>query len=101
VFNRIAQDVIVSVQLACDFAIPTAPDGRQVETDKIAVTYSSGGSLVSNYGQVLDPADCQADAFYIQNGRVFLCPDACTAVSADTQASVDVLFTCESTIILK
>jgi hypothetical protein len=29
-----------------------------------------------------------------------LCPDACTAVKADGGAKVDVLFTCDSTIIV-
>lgn len=100
VFNRIAEDVIVRAQLACDFAIPATPDGRTLERDKIAVSYSSGDTLVADFGQVLDPAACLPNAFYIEGDRVVLCPEACEAVSMDVQASVDVLFTCESTIII-
>jgi hypothetical protein len=46
-------------------------------------------------------ADCQSNAFYIQDSRIFLCPDTCNTVQADEMASVDVLFTCQSTIIVK
>jgi hypothetical protein len=99
VFNRIAQDVIVRTELACDFAIPDAPPGRELELDKIAVSYSSGGTLVAEYLQVANASECRPDAFYIENSRVVLCPELCQTISQDPQGSVDVLFTCESTII--
>ncbi len=101
VFNEIANDVVVKAELACDFAIPLAPDGREIERDKVAVSYSSAGAVVSDYGQAATSADCQADAFYIENDRVYLCPEACDTIKLDPMASVDVLFTCESTIIVK
>ncbi len=101
VFNEIANDVVVKAELACDFAIPVAPDGREIERDKVAVSYSSAGAVVSDFGQAATSADCQANAFYIENDRVWLCPETCDAIKADPMASVDVLFTCESTIIVK
>lgn len=101
VFNRIAEDVVVRSQIVCDFAIPPAPDGRALERDKIAVSYSRAGAPVADFGQAARPEDCQANAFYIQNDRVVLCPAACATVSMDPEASVDVLFTCESTLIVR
>jgi hypothetical protein len=100
VFNRIAEDVIVNTQLACDFAIPAPPSGRELELDKVAVSYSSDNTLVADFGQAATAAECQANAFYIENNRVVLCPEACDTISQDARASVDVLFTCESTIII-
>ena len=99
VFNRIAKDVITNTKLTCDFAIPAPPAGKQLELDKIAVSYSSGGMVVNDFGQVGSASECRPDAFYIENNRVFLCPEVCQTISADPQGSVAVLFTCNSTII--
>ena len=102
VFSEIASDVVTKSRLACDFDIPTPSDGQTIDLSKVAVAYTQGGATAaSKFGQVLTSADCQADAFYIENNHIYLCPDTCTAVKADGAAKVDVLFTCESTIILK
>ncbi len=99
VFNRIAKDVIVSSKLECDFTIPAPPPGKELEPDKIAVSYSSGGMVKDSLGQVTDAAQCRPNAFYIENNRVVLCPEVCQTISKDPQGSVDVLFTCNSTIL--
>jgi hypothetical protein len=102
VFSTIAQDVVTHSQQTCDFEIPTSSGGQTLDVTKVAVAYTKGGdSVASKFGQVLTSADCQADAFYIENKHIYLCPDTCRAVEADGGAKVDVLFTCESTIIVK
>ena len=102
VFSRIASDVVSGSQLSCDFEIPTPADGQTLDLSKVAVAYTPGGATVaSKFGQARTSADCQAEAFYIAASHIYLCPDACTAVKADGGAKVDVLFTCESTIIVK
>ena len=103
VFRRIAEDVVTRTQVACDFAIPPPPPEKDLELDKVAVNYTSGnGSSDQEFLQALTPADCGPDAFYIENSsRIVLCPEACTFVQADDMARVDVLFTCESTIIVR
>ncbi len=100
VFRRIAEDVTAKSSVSCDFAVPTPPVGTTLELDKVAVNHvKADGSAKIKFGQAAMPADCQADAFYIENNRVWLCPAACDAVKADTGAGVEVLFTCESQII--
>jgi len=102
VFRTIATDVVSRSQLTCDFDIPTLPDGQTLDPTKVAVTYTaSGATSALRFGQVLTSAACQADAFYIEDAHIYLCPDTCSAVKADSAAKVDVLFTCESTIIVK
>ena len=102
VFQRIAEDVITRTRVACDFAIPAPPPGKTLDLDKVAVNYTKGdGSGSVQYGQALSAADCQSDAFYIENERIHLCADTCALVQADTMAAVDVVFACESTIIVK
>jgi hypothetical protein len=67
----------------------------------VAVTHNTSmGS--TQFGQVLDPNDCLDGAFYFASNRVWLCPETCNTVRANTDinSSVDVNFTCESTVIV-
>jgi hypothetical protein len=101
VFHRIAEDVVTKAQVACDFALPEAPPMQTLELDKIAVSYGTAQGTPAQLKQAKTSADCQADAFYIENSRVYLCSEACDAVKATVGAAVQVLFTCESQIIVK
>jgi hypothetical protein len=101
VFHRIAEDVVTRAQVACDFALPEAPANQTLELDKIAVSYATDQAMPAQLKQAKTSADCQADAFYIENSRVYLCDQACDAVKATLGAAVQVLFTCESQIIVK
>ena len=102
VFSTIANDVVVKSQLACDFDIPKPSDGQELDLSKVAVSYTKGGaSAPTQFGQAATSAACEANAFYIENNHIFLCPDTCATVKADGAAKVDVLFTCQSTIIVK
>src|SRR5262252_7847413 len=102
VFRTIANDVITQSKLGCDFAIPPAPAGSTLDLDKVAVKYTkSNGTDTISFGQSRTQADCQSNAFYIQNDRIYLCNDTCNTVQADLGASIEVLFTCTSTIIVR
>src|SRR6478735_7964256 len=100
VFAKIAQDVVTHSQHTCDFDIPLSTGGLTIDVTKVAVAYTREGDT-SQFGQVLSSDDCQADAFYIANNHIYLCPDTCRAVETDGDGKVDVLFTCESTFIVK
>ncbi len=101
VFHRIAEDVVTKAQVACDFALPEAPPMQTLALDNIAVSYGVAQGPATQLKQAKTSADCQADAFYIQDSRVYLCDQACEAVKATVGANVQVLFTCESQIIVK
>jgi hypothetical protein len=102
VFSTIAKDVVTHSQLSCDFAIPAPSAGQTLDLTKVAIAYAAGGSATpSQFGQALTSAACQPDAFYIENNHIYLCPDTCNVVKSDSGAKVTVLFTCESTIIVK
>ncbi len=103
VFQAIAADVIVKAEIACDFPIPPPPEGEELDLTRVAVSKKLlDGSALPPYGQAATAAECQADAFYIDQAqnRIFLCPETCAALEADPAGGVDVLFTCESTIIV-
>ncbi|MBI3181271.1 MAG: hypothetical protein HYZ28_03920 [Myxococcales bacterium] len=95
VFQTVAQGVVKGAQVACDFAIPPPPAGYSL-SNRIYVEYSpSGGGAPQLFNQVASLQACASASFYVEAGRVILCPDACTAVKADLAAKVNVFFTCE------
>jgi hypothetical protein len=101
VFQRIAQDVVLTRNVACDFAIPPPPPGLELNLDNIAISYASGtAGTTEQLGQAPSADDCQDDAFYIAGGRLNLCPGSCASIRSDPLAAVSVLFTCESQIIV-
>jgi hypothetical protein len=101
VFQRIAEDVVISRGVACDFAIPPPPRGLELKLDNVAIAYASGtGGAPVQLGQAPSSSACQGDAFYIIGDRLNLCPEACALVRSDPRAAVNVLFTCESQIIV-
>jgi hypothetical protein len=101
VFQRIAEDVVLTSALACDFDIPEPPSGFELDLNKVAISYLPGsGAAALQFGQAPSYEACQPEAFYIANGRLNLCPATCTAIRSDPLASVSVLFTCEDQIII-
>jgi hypothetical protein len=100
VFRRIASDVVQGSRNACDFAVPAPPPGRALDLDTIAVSYSPGsGGAPRVLGRVLGADACGADAFFVDDAGVHLCSEACDVVSIDASAAVDVLFTCQNTLL--
>jgi hypothetical protein len=102
VFRTIADAVVSTTRLACSFAVPNPPAGTTLDFEKVAVSYAPGdGGPAQIFGQVTDAAACQPDTFLAGPGGITLCPGACDAVRADPGAAVDVLFTCESTVVVR
>jgi hypothetical protein len=98
VFQAVAQGVVASAQVACDFAVPSPPAGFTL-ANRIYVTYTpSNGGPATEFLQIPNSSTCAANSFYVQNGRVIFCPQACQSVRMDTMAQVSVRFTCEAMI---
>lgn len=100
VFQRIAEDVVLTRGVACDFPIPEPPRGLELDLNNIAISYSGSGSNAVQFGQAPSVGDCQADAFYVEGSRLTLCPTTCSRINSDPLAAVTVLFTCESQLIV-
>lgn len=96
VFQQIAQGVVEATPVACAFAIPEPPPGETIDPDTIEIDYLPGGlGPAETFHQVVGPADCAADAFYIDGTTVTLCPEACALVQGDQQARLDVRYGCD------
>jgi hypothetical protein len=103
VFREIAGRVIDQSDIACDFPVPAPPPGRELDLDQVAVSieHEGTGAAATLLGQARLDSDCQSDAFYIQGDAIQLCPEVCSAVRGEAGARVDVLFGCESNIIVR
>lgn len=101
VFREIAGDVVFQSEIACDFPVPEAPAGRELDLDRVSVAVTTPEGVARTLGQARFAAECQSDAFFIEEGRIQLCGEACSAARAEPGARVDVLFGCESTIIVR
>jgi hypothetical protein len=95
VFQAIAQGVISGAKVSCDFKVPDPPPGKTIDLATVEVVYTpSGMGTQTKFAQVPDQASCTTGSFYIENGTIRLCPDACSLVQKDDMAKIDVLFGC-------
>ena len=103
VFREIAGRVIAQSEVACDFPVPEAPPGLEIDLDRVSVSidHDVSGAPATALGQARVSDDCSGDAFFIRDSRIQLCPEVCAAVRAEEGARVGVLFGCESTIIVR
>jgi hypothetical protein len=103
VFREIAGRVVDQSDIACAFPVPVPPAGRELDLDQVAVSIAHEGATAETtlLGQARLASDCQSDAFYIQDDTIQLCPEVCSAVRGEEGARVDVLFGCESNIIVR
>ena len=103
VFREIAGRVVAQSDVACEFPVPAPPQGRTLDLDRVSISieHEFTGAPPTVLGQARLASDCQADAFFIDGGSIQLCPEACAAVRGEEGARVDVLFGCESSIIVR
>jgi hypothetical protein len=96
VFRVLAQNVVESIKAECTFEIPPAPVDQQIDRTSISMRYQSsvGQGGATMFEQVPGDDACNDHAFYILDGRLELCADACAVVQGDPGAEVEVLYDC-------
>jgi len=90
---------IQQAAVSCQFQLPT-PEAGLLDPSKVSVEYVPGnGGATQKFTQVDNAAACVAGGFYYDNNTsptvLFLCPASCSAVQADPNAKVQVLFGCQ------
>jgi hypothetical protein len=83
------------------------PNGEIFDASKVNVAYTTGGST-QNMGAVPSEADCanvQSAAWYYDDPtnptKVKVCSNTCTAIQSLTDVRVDVVFGCQTEILIK
>jgi len=96
IFEGIAQNVVAGAKIACDFVVPAAPEGKILDEESVVVTVTPAGQMQPvMYDQVPGLEMCAPMAFYVDAGKVILCPEACAALQNDKDVEIEVEFTCE------
>jgi hypothetical protein len=96
VFQAIAEGVVADAQIACDFEIPDPPPDKTLDEDSIVVLFTPAGQMNPIIlMQVPSPDQCDPMSFYVENGKVFLCPEACDLAQDDPDPKLEVEFKCE------
>jgi hypothetical protein len=85
--------------LDCDFEMPNASNGMQVDPSKVNVKYTPAGGTQMTLGRVPDEAGCgTAPGWYYDNEmnptRIMLCPASCNSASVEVDATLEVLLGC-------
>jgi hypothetical protein len=85
--------------LDCDFDMPKATDGKQVDPTKINVNYTPAGGTRMTLGRVPNASGCgTAPGWYYDNdltpSRILLCPASCNTASVEVDATLEVQLGC-------
>jgi hypothetical protein len=108
VFDSLATAIVKdAIPVACEYTIPQAPDNKPFDKTKLNVSYTAGGGAKEDFFAVGSQAECSAQTgswFYDNNDnptRVVICPQACTRVQADDHATMQLIFNCQTKILIK
>lgn len=106
IFDAMAEGVIVSSQLACEYFIPAPPEGEVLDPSLVNVTYlpGGGGEPVQLYNVPGGQADCGPEGGWYYDDpvaptRILVCPNTCTMLEADAQGEVKVTFGCATVVV--
>ena len=101
VFDQIAQSVQATTPLACEWDIPEPPEGESFDPTKVNVELTIDGMLKQVY-YVEGVDQCNGgDGWYyypdsLNPQTIRICPATCAQVQGATDASVDILFGCDT-----
>jgi hypothetical protein len=99
-----ALNAIRGMALACDFPVPSSTtSGMAIDPGLINVNFTSTAGGEVELGMVASAADCGTQqAWYYDDPmmptRIILCPESCTTVTGDLNASIAILAGCKPRI---
>ncbi|NVB37300.1 VWA domain-containing protein [Pseudenhygromyxa sp. WMMC2535] len=102
VFQALSEEVIGGSLLPCEFEIPAPPEGENFDPDKVNVEFDDGQGNVVTLTRVESAEECaQVDAGWYYDDpeaptTIIMCEQTCTTFQGLEQASVEILFGCET-----
>ncbi len=104
-FSSLTAAIAVPVVIPCEYAIPDAPPGTDLDFMRVNVRHTpgSGAPEIFPYVGTPDGADCTSGGWYYDDimspTRIILCPNTCSAIAGDASGRVDVELGCQTFII--
>jgi Mg-chelatase subunit ChlD len=88
-------EIRTAVAVECTYSVPTPPAGQTLDPNKVNVNYTSGSDEKAiGYNGA---ASCSEGWQYTDNmTKIVLCGSTCEEVKADPDASIQVLFGCQT-----
>jgi hypothetical protein len=101
VFEKLATEVAESVQLACEWEIPPPPDDETFDSNKTNVELMLDSTMELLPRLPTGMTDCADLAAWRYDDeasptKVLACPAACTRIQSATNASVKIVFGCDT-----
>ena len=106
VFDELAESVIASAELSCEWEIPPPPDGETIDPERVNINFLDGDGNKVLIGNILSAAQCDQveNAWYYDNPenptKVFVCPDTCDWIQSYSKAQIVLQFGCETETIV-
>ncbi len=101
VFDRLAEQIVTSSsqEIACEWAIPTPPEGQSLSIDLVHVERSSDLDGTALLDRVDSEAECTDAAWHFDDPfnptRILACPDTCAAIQDQRGGRITVSFGCQ------
>ena len=99
-FKTAIEQIRGGVAISCNLAIPTPPDNRRFDKEKVRVNYASGSGTPTSL--TYDPSCAGMNGWRYDDPanptQIVLCAGACSTVQADPNASLSIDFECERVI---
>jgi hypothetical protein len=101
VFDRLAEAVVEGSGLDCEWPIPDAPAGQTFDRQRVNVRYTAAGGAPTALPQFPSESVCgSGEGWFYDDAsaptRILACPQSCAGLQSQQDASVEVLFGCET-----
>lgn len=100
VWDQLSTQLVDGSTLACQWAIPSAPEGQTFDPDEVNVDLSTNGGSPTPLGYVAGAAACAgvSGGWHYDDpqspSEIILCADTCDLVQSSDDASVSIKFGC-------
>jgi hypothetical protein len=102
IFDALADTVVDTASLACEFTIPEPEGGQIFDADQVNVQFDDGLGATLEIGWVAAAAECAGvmNGWYYDDPlaptTILLCPQTCDAIQGFALARIGIVFGCDT-----
>ncbi len=102
IFQAVAQGVVDSALLPCQYSFPEAASGQSTDPNKVVVLYDSGTTEITLPRAATEGSCSNLDGWFLAaDDAITLCPATCDAVETNASAGIRLLVGCENDVVLE